>query len=524
MKSALHILHLEDNPHDVALVQAALKSAGIAHELTTVQNRAAFVAALESARINLVLSDHSLPDCNGLDAIQIVRQRWPELPVILVTGTLAEEQAIDLLKSGATDYVVKDRLARLAPAVRRAVQEVESRADHRRLEAKFIEAQKMEVIGQFAAGIAHDFNNLLGVILGNLNFIATDMDQASPLQEFTEEIRLAAERASGLTRQLLVFSRKQTVQPVVLDLNDTIHTLSKMLRRLIGENIALKHLPGQGIGRIMADPGYVSQLLMNLVVNARDAMPQGGQITITTENVAFAGDSARPPAPPKPGQYVALVVTDTGHGMSEDVKRHVFEPFFTTKPAGRGTGLGLSTCHSIVQQSGGIIAVESEPGLGASFKIYFPRIDQPLPVAAQPVSNVPPPRGVETVLIVEDEPALRNLTRRILLGQGYEVLTAANGLDALRVVNEHASSTIQLVVTDVVMPEMGGKAMAEWLKTTYPDLKILFTSGYTDEAIAHHGVLDVGMAFLPKPYAPAILARKVRELLDGEAGTAIFRQ
>jgi len=263
---------------------------------------------------------------------------------------------------------------------------------------------------------------------------------------------------------------------------------------------------------------------MNLVVNARDAMPHGGQITITTENVFFAGDSVRPPAPANPGQYVALVVTDTGHGMSEEVKRHVFEPFFTTKPAGRGTGLGLSTCHSIVQQSGGHIAVESEPGLGASFKIYFPRVDQPLAVVAAPASNVPPPRGVETLLIVEDEPALRNLARRILLAQGYEVLTAANGLEALRVVNEHTSSTIQLVVTDVVMPEMGGKAMAEWLKTTYPDLKILFTSGYTDEAIAHHGVLDIGMAFLPKPYTPAILARKVRELLDGETGAAIFRK
>jgi signal transduction histidine kinase len=393
------------------------------------------------------------------------------LPLILVAGALGEEQAIDLLKSGATDYVVKDRLLRLAPAVRRAMQEVESRADHRRLEAKFIEAQKMEVIGQFAAGIAHDFNNMLGVIMGNLNFIATDIDQASPLQEFTEEIRLAVERASGLTRQLLVFSRKQTVQPVVLDLNDTIHTLGKMLRRLIGENIVLKHLPGPGIGRIKADPGYVSQLLMNLVVNARDAMPHGGQITITTENVVFEGDSVRPPAPANPGQYVALVVTDTGHGMSEEVKRHVFEPFFTTKPAGRGTGLGLSTCHSIVQQSGGHIAVESEPGLGASFKIYFPRVDQQLAVVAEAAPNVPPPRGVETVLIVEDEPSLRNLARRILLAQGYEVLSAANGLEALRVVNEHTSSTIQLVVTDVVMPEMGGKAMADWLKTTYPELK-----------------------------------------------------
>lgn len=523
MKSPLHILHLEDNPHDSALVQATLKSADLAHVMTTVQNRAGFIAALESGGIDLVLSDHSLQDFDGLQATQIVRQRWPELPVILVSGCLGEEKAVDSLKSGATDYVVKDRLVRLAPAVRRAMREVESRAEHRRLEGQFIEAQKMEVIGQFAAGIAHDFNNMLGVIMGNVNLITTDLDPASPLNEFTEEIRHATERASGLTRQLLVFSRKQTVQPVVLDLNDTIHNLDKMLRRLVGENVVLKHVPGRQIGRIKADPGYLSQVLMNLVVNARDAMPHGGQITITTENVLLEGEADGRTDRPGPGEYVTLLVTDTGHGMSEEVKRRLFEPFFTTKAVGKGTGLGLSTCHAIVQQSGGQIAVESEPDRGATFKIYFPRIDQPLTVVAEATSNTPLPRGVEMVLIVEDEPALRNLARRILLAQGYKVLAAANGLEALQVANQHAGPAIQLVVTDVVMPEMGGKAMAEWLKATYPDLKILFTSGYTDEAIAHHGVLETGVAFLPKPYTPAILTRKVREMLDGETGTAIFR-
>src|SRR5450759_1538223 len=535
MKSPLHILHLEDDPNDAALIQSTLETGGITCATTRVENQDDFVAALEHGGIDLILSDFSLPTFDGLSALEIVRAKWPDLPVILVSGTLGEERAIDSLKSGATDYVLKERLVRLAPAVRRAMQEVEERAERRRLEAQFIQAQKMEVVGQLASGLAHDFNNILAVIMGYSDLIMSDLDPGSPLQKYTEEIRHASERAAGLTRQLLVFSRKPTVRPVVLDLNDAVQDLDKMLRRLIGENIEMTMVPGKQTGRVKADSGHVGQVLMNLVVNARDAMPNGGRLTIATSNVTLdenyspcgVGVCASPGGAPLftpqgkrthtgaiPGDYVMLSVSDTGAGMTDEVKARLFEPFFTTKPLGKGTGLGLATCQTIVQQSGGHIGIYSEVGKGTTFKIYFPRVEQPLEVAARLIQAGPLPRGTETLLVVEDEPAVRHLACGVLEAQGYTVLCASNGQEGLRAVREHKGSPIRLVVTDVIMPLMGGKVMTEWLKATYPGLKILFTSGYMDDTVAQLGVLDAGVEFLAKPYTPATLARKVREVLD----------
>ena len=300
----------------------------------------------------------------------------------------------------------------------------------------------------------------------------------------------------------------------MLDLNDVVKDLDKMLRRLIDENIEMTVVPGEQIGRIKADSGHLGQVLMNLVVNARDAMPNGGKLTIATDNVALDENYARTHPGAIPGDYVMLSVSDTGTGMTDEVKARLFEAFFTTKPKGKGTGLGLATCQTIVQQSGGHIGVDSEVGKGTTFKIYFPRVEQPLDVAARPLQTGPLPRGTETLLVVEDEPAVRHLARDVLEAQGYEVLRAANGQHALLVAREHKGSPIRLVITDVIMPRMGGKVMAEWLKATYPNLKILFTSGYMDDAIAHHGVLEPGVEFLPKPYTPTTLVRKVREMLD----------
>jgi two-component system cell cycle sensor histidine kinase/response regulator CckA len=514
MKLPLRILHLEDDPNDVALVQSALEADGISCTATCVQNRADFVAALEHGGIDLVLSDFALPAFNGFSAIAIVRARWPDLPVILVSGSLGEELAVDSLKNGATDYVLKDRLFRLAPAVRRAMQEVEERFERRRLEAHFIEAQKMDVIGQLVSGVAHDFNNILAVIIGYSDLITTDLGPDSPLRRYIEEIRHASERAAGLTRQLLVFGRKQTVIPVVLDLNDVVKDLDKMLMRLIDANVEMTTVLGKKIGHVRADSGYIGQVLMNLVVNARDAMPNGGKLTIETNNVKLDENYARTHMGASPGDYVMLSVSDTGTGMTDEVKALLFEAFFTTKPLGKGTGLGLATCQTIVQQCCGHIDVHSEVGNGTTFKIYFPRVAQPLDVTARPTRSGPLPRGTETLLVVEDEPSVRHLARSVLDNLGYEVLSASNGQDALHVAREHRGSPIRLVVTDVIMPLMGGKVMAEWLQATYPDLIILFTSGYTDDAITHHGVLDEGVEFLPKPYTPATLARKVRQLLD----------
>jgi two-component system cell cycle sensor histidine kinase/response regulator CckA len=514
MKSPLCILHLEDDPNDAALVQSTLEAGGITCTTTCVQTRADFMAALEDGGFDLILSDYSMPAFDGLSALKIVHADHPDVPVIFVSGKLGEELAIDSLKNGATDYVLKERLARLTPAVHRAMEEVEARAERQRLEALFIEAQKMDVIGQLAGGVAHDFNNILGVIIGYNDLMLPELDPEGLPFKCAEEIRHASERAAGLTRQLLVFSRKQTVQPIVLNLDDEVQGLDKMLMRLIGENIEMTIVPGKQNGWIKADSGYVGQVLLNLVVNARDAMPDGGKLTIATNNVTLDENHSNAHPGETPGSFVMLSVSDTGTGMTDEVKAHLFETFFTTKPVGKGTGLGLATCQSIVRQSGGQIAVCSELGKGTTFKIYFPLVERPLDAASRPIQTGPLPHGTETVMIVEDYPSLRNLVRRVLEAQGYEVLAASNGQEALDLAREHKGSPISLVVSDVIMPLMGGKEMADWLKATYPDLKILFTSGYTDDAIAHHGALDAGVELLSKPYTAAALARRVRALLD----------
>jgi two-component system cell cycle sensor histidine kinase/response regulator CckA len=514
MRFPLHILHLEDDPNDAEIVQSTLEAGGVACAITRVQNRDEFVTALERGGIDLVLSDLSLPAFDGLTATKIAQTRWPNLPVILVSGTMGEELAIDSLKNGATDYVLKERLARLVPAVRRAMKEVETQADRQRLKAQFIEAQKMEVVGQLAGGVAHDFNNILAIIMGYSNLLAAELGAESPLRKYTEEIDQAAERAAGLTRQLLVFSSKQKVHPVVLDLNGVVAELERMLRRLIHENIEMTILPGTKLGPIKADSGYIGQVLMNLVVNARDAMPNGGSLSIATANVTLDESHARAHADTIPGDYVMLSVGDTGTGMTAEVKARLFEAFFTTKAKGKGTGLGLATCQTIIQQSGGHIEVRSEIGKGTTFKIYFPRVEQPINVVAKTMQNGVLPGGTETLMVVEDDPSVRTLACGILRGRGYQVLCAINGQDALRVANEHMGPPIRLVLTDIVMPLMGGEVMAQWLKITYPDLKILFTSGYADDAITQQGVLATGVEFLPKPYTPATLIRKVREFLD----------
>jgi signal transduction histidine kinase len=514
MKSPLHILHLEDDPNDAALIRSTLEAGGIPCATTRVQNRLDFVAALEKGGVDLILSDFTMPGFDGLSALAIVRANWPAIPFIHVSGTLGEEQAVDSLKSGATDYVLKASLARLCPAVRRAMKEVEAQAGRRHLEEELIGAQKMEVIGHLAGGVAHDFNNILFVIMSYNELIAESLAQDSPLQAYSTEIRHASERAAGLTRQLLIFSRKQSVQPVVLDLNDVLNELDKMLRRLIDENIEMTMVPGKDIGRILADSGHVGQVLMNLVVNARDAMPNGGKLAVGTSHVKLDEGYARAHAGAIPGDYVMLSVSDTGTGMTGEVQRHLFEPFFTTKPSGKGTGLGLATCQTIVQQCGGCIEVQSEIGRGTSFQVYFPRLAQSAAPARGDDKTGPPPRGTETLLLVEDEPSVRHLAVNILRSLGYEVLSAPNGQDGLHVAQNRRGGPIHLVITDVIMPRMGGKVMAEWLKASFPGLKVLFTSGYTDDAIAHHGVLDAGVDFLPKPYTPSALGHKVRAMLD----------
>jgi signal transduction histidine kinase len=516
MKFPLHILHLEDDPNDAALIQSTLEAEGIACAITRTETQDDFAAVLERGGVDIVLSDYSLPAFDGISATKIVRTRWPNLPVILVSGTLGEELAIESLKNGATDYVLKERLSRLGPAVRRAMQEVQTRAEHRRLNAQFIEAQKMEVVGQLASGVAHDFNNILGIIMGYCDLLSEELGTGNPLLGFTEEINQAAGRAVSLTQQLLVFSSKQTVHPVVLNLNEEVANLDKMLRRLIHENIEMTIFPGNQLGHIMADSCHIGQVLMNLVVNARDAMPKGGKLDIATTNITFDENYVRTHPGSIPGKYVLLSVRDTGTGMTPEVKTRLFEAFFTTKAKGKGTGLGLATCQTIVEQSGGHIDVQSEIGKGTTFKIYLPLVEQSAEVAARPVQTAQSADGTETLMVVEDDPSLRHLAREILKARGYQVLTAVNGQDALQVARNHQGPPIRLVITDVIMPMMGGEVMAQWLKTTYPDLKILFTSGYMDDLLIRQAAADSDIQFMPKPYTPGVLTRKVRDLLDQE--------
>jgi len=378
------------------------------------------------------------------------------------------------------------------------------------LEAKFIQAQKMEVVGQLASGVAHDFNNMLGIIMGYSEITMGNLSSGSPLHEDVLKILQTAQRAASLTRQLLIFSRNEAPQPRVLDLSEVITGIDPMLRRLIGDNITLVTEPDLELGCVEADPGQIEQVLMNLTVNARDAMPNGGAITISTSNATVAGDEISG-TQMAPGDYVVLSVADDGHGMSEEVKAKIFEAFFTTKPAGKGTGLGLATCQSIVTRWRGHITVESEPGMGTKFKVYLPRVTGSVSAAASSQTGRLP-RGTETILLVEDEPGLRELAALVLQRQGYVILEAANGQEALRIVRERRNLPVDLVLTDMVMPEMGGKMMGEWLQATNPKIKILFTSGYTDFGV--DGTLDAGIQFLPKPYTPSALARKAREVID----------
>jgi PAS domain S-box-containing protein len=382
------------------------------------------------------------------------------------------------------------------------------------LQEQFRLSQRMEAIGRLAGGIAHDFNNLMTVIRGYSQLSLLELKEDNKLRENIEEVLRATQKAADLTRQLLAFGRRQIMDMKVLDLNTLLQDLDKMLRRVIGEDIQLVTLLAKDLGRIKTDPGQIEQVILNLSVNARDAMPHGGKLIIETGNVELDEGYARSRVGVKPGPYVMFSMTDTGCGMSPEVKEHVFEPFFTTKEKGKGTGLGLSTVYGIVKQSGGNIWAYSEPDKGATFKIYLPRVDEPLKEIRERVVSEELPRGSETILAVEDEEKVRKLAVQILKGQGYTVLEASHGEEAMKVAKEHGGDGIQLLLTDVVMPGMSGSELAKTLGSLLPKMRVLYMSGYTDNAIVHHGVLEEGVNYIQKPFTVGALARKVREVLD----------
>lgn len=418
-----------------------------------------------------------------------LRKDGTEFPIEVSLSPLETEQEV-LISAGIRD--VTERVA---------------------LEERLRQSQKMEAVGRLAGGVAHDFNNLLTVILGYAQILADGVPAGSRQADSTAQIRSAAERAAGITRQLLAFSRKQVLSPRILNLNDTVMNLDSLLRRLIGEDIEVLTAPANDLGSVKADPGQIEQVIMNLALNARDAMPLGGKLTVETTNVQLDESYSTEHQPITPGRYVMLAVSDTGMGMSPDVQARIFEPFFTTKEVGKGTGLGLSTVYGIVKQSGGFIWVYSELGKGSTFKIYLPRVDQPAETISADKHLGDVLRGTETLLLVEDDPQLRQLASSVLAHCGYKVLTATGPEEGLALARDNHQN-IRLLITDVIMPVMNGRQLAEQIQKLSPATKVLYISGYTNNAIVHYGVLDEGLWFLPKPFSLAALIGKVREVLD----------
>lgn len=636
MTEPLNILAIEDSQTDFLLIERQLKQQGLVARCRQVQSIGQLTENLDRGRWDVVLMDYAVPHLDFLDCLGLVLTRLPDVPVIVVSGTIGEERAVALLKQGVSDFVLKESLIRLGQVIERSLREATDRRERRaadaelqllkaalcaaadavvitdrhgtiewinpafttiagysaeeavgrnprdlvksgvhgrsfyqgiwntilagqvwrgeitnrhrdgrlypedlaitpvvdasgeimhfvamkrdltvekQRQAQLLQAQKMETVGQLAAGIAHDFNNLTTVITGTAEMEMLRLPACDPAWTGFESILKAGARASAVTRQLLAFSRHQILRPELLDLSAVVTDMKEMLSRLLGEDITMTVISPQAMGCVRADRGQMEQTIMNLAVNARDAMPAGGTLTIEIAEVELDEAEAATHVSLHPGPHVMLAVSDTGVGIDKETLSRIFEPFFTTKDPGKGTGLGLSVVCGVVQESKGSILVASEPGKGSTFKVYLPRVHG-VQAAPQPPPAQTTVGGTETILIVEDDKTLRRLASRILQMAGYTMLTAGGGQEALQLLEQH-DGPVDLVVTDVVMPGMTGPQFAERLTKSHAALKVLYTSGYTDDVIVRHGLLGPGTNFLGKPYSMKSLTGKVRELLDG---------
>ena len=515
------ILIAEDNAWDAKLAERLLAGADRDFTSVIVSTRAAFAQQLAEFRPDVILSDFHLSDFSGQDALTIAQEQCPDIPFVFWSGMLGDEAAVGLIKQGATDYVLKDKPARLPSAIGRALDEAGRRAHLAQLEEQLIEAQRLESLGQLAAGVAHDFNNLLAVILNYVSFASDEITAAAgpAAAQYLEsasadlaQATKAAERAAELTHQLLVFARREVVQPRALYLDSVVTAVEEMLRRTLGEHIVVVIKTAGDLWPVLADSSQLERVLVNLAVNARDAMPDGGTLTIETANITADADTIAGAAGAPPARRVRLRVSDTGTGMPADVAQHVFEPFFTTKPKGEGTGLGLATVYGIVSQAGGTIHISSEPDVGTTFSIMLPVTTEATAVIAEPVPYLRVSKG-ETVLVVEDEAAVREVTGRILGRAGYSVITAASGPEAIEIARGH-HGTIHLLITDVVMPQMLGKEVAERIRAIVPGIDVLFMSGYTRPVLTAEGRLDPGVALVQKPFSEVDLLAMAGQVLD----------
>lgn len=456
--------------------------------------------------------------CGASEALRAVQERGIDLPVIVVTAKAKDAEVLAILKAGAADHLTRGKLMRLNAAVERELRSAKMRRDRSKLEEQFRQSQKMEAVGRLAGGVAHDFNNLLTVITGYSDLLLSGFDLTPSQRSALEQIRRSAERGGALTNQLLSFSRRQPMETRAVRLNQLVMQMEKMLRRLIGEDIELVVIPAAGTDAVEADPGRLEQVIMNLAVNARDAMPNGGKLTIETATVTLDESFSARQLGVAPGRFAQIAISDTGVGMDEETQSHLFEPFFTTKKAGRGTGLGLATAYGIVRQSGGAIRFESEVGKGTRVNVYLP-VAGALEQEPEPASKPSAPGGAETVLVVEDEARVRKLIVDVLASHGYNVIEATRGEEALRLC-KRKNAPIDLAVLDVVMPEMSGPQLALQIRPLCPGMRLLYISGYTDEAVVHHGIPESGADFLQKPFMPDALLRKVRETLDTKSNKA----
>jgi two-component system cell cycle sensor histidine kinase/response regulator CckA len=640
LPNPLRVLLVEDSPDDAELIAGELARGGWAASIERVQTAQEMREALDRAPFDVVISDYSLPLFSGPAALAVWKQRGLDFPFIVCSGSIGEEQATSMLKAGANDFVLKDRLARLCPAIARELREVASRealrrsereraaahaalarsdrlfqdlfesapdatfllsaddvvrvvnrqalrlfgrteasvigqpierlvptladalaarrangpregdqsdpvaglgkrepdesfpveislsrltndietivvsvrdvSERHRLEEQLRQTQKMEAIGRLASGVAHDFNNILGVIIGNAQMLMRELPPEGRPRTRAEQVLTASERGVGLTRQLLAFSRRQAVRPTVLDFNESVATISSLLCRLVGEDISFEFRRQDPLGLVRADRTELEQVLMNLAVNARDAMPHGGRLLVETSNELVDEAFVRGLPDAVAGNYVCVSVSDNGHGMSKEIQHRVFEPFFTTKAAGQGTGLGLATVYAIVRRSQGFVHLYSEVGHGTTFRIYLPLVIGDL----EPAAGVAvPARGAETLLLMEDDPVLRELIRELLEDNGYRVIVAETLERALEAA--HGPGALDLLVTDVVMPGLNGRQLADRLKEARPGLRVLYMSGYTAEIVGQRGVIESGAAFISKPFTEETLTQGVRQALDG---------
>jgi two-component system cell cycle sensor histidine kinase/response regulator CckA len=517
------VLVVEDDELVGDMLRTMLSRAGYAVEVAS--DGAAGLARIEAGGVDVVLLDMLLPKMNGLDLCQRVRAQESDvyLPIIMLTAQSRPEQRQAGFAAGADDFLTKpferdELLARVQVWVRahQRMQAMHDRLLHEQEQLR--RAQRLEALGQLAGGVAHDFNNLLTVITGFSELVLQRLGATDPPRSYVEEITKAGERASALTRQLLAFSRRQVLEPEVLDLNGVVADTEPMLRRVIGEAVELRTHLNPTLWPVKADRGQIDQVVLNLAVNARDAMPRGGCLTIETANVELDEAYAQYHVPVRAGPYVRLSASDTGVGMTPEVQAHIFEPFYTTKPPGKGTGLGLATVYGIVKQSDGYIWVYSEPGHGTTFKIYLPREANGVSVLAPPARPLAAPGGTETIMVVEDDAQIRGLVRGVLDASGYTVLEARRGEEALRE-GEHHGGPIHLLLTDVVMPGISGRELAERLAARHAGLKVLFMSGYTDQVVVERGMIEARAPFLQKPFSPEALRRKLREVLDPAGDT-----